>query len=191
MILRLKQSGAGEAAPRPGEPMPPFLLPDEQGHLVSLEGLLGKGPVAITFHRGHWCPYCRISINALAQAQQEIAGEGGQIVAIMPERQEYAAEFKTEAKARYPILTDMDNGYAHVTEPGVLGRGGNGTPDHRAPDATSRNIRATRPGCSPFRRPSWSAATASSRTRFVDPDYRKRMAIDDLLQAMRTAAQLA
>jgi hypothetical protein len=51
--------------------------------MVSLNELLTQGPVAVTFHRGHWCPYCRININALAQAHEEIAAQGGQIVAIM------------------------------------------------------------------------------------------------------------
>ena len=30
----------------------------------------------------------------------------------MPERQQYAAAFKTEGEVRYPVLTDIDNGYA-------------------------------------------------------------------------------
>ncbi len=56
LVLRLQQSGAGATAPKPGDPMPPFVLPDEKGHLVTLDHLLSKGPVAVTFHRGHWCP---------------------------------------------------------------------------------------------------------------------------------------
>jgi peroxiredoxin len=62
--------------------MPPFLLPDEQGRLVGLTKLLDHGPVAVTFHRGHWCPYCRINTDALAKAQKDIAAEGGQVVAV-------------------------------------------------------------------------------------------------------------
>src|SRR5262245_34473949 len=58
LIARLQESEAGATAPQPGDPMPPFLLPDEDGHLVSLEELIQSGPLAITFHRGHWCPYC-------------------------------------------------------------------------------------------------------------------------------------
>ena len=50
--------------------MPPFLLPDETNRLTSLEQMLQTGPVAVTFHRGHWCPYCRININALARANR-------------------------------------------------------------------------------------------------------------------------
>src|SRR5262249_32871400 len=69
-------------------------------------------PVALTFHRGHWCPYCRISINALARAHNKISSRGGQIVAISPDRQQYAAVMKERAQVPFPILTDIDNGYA-------------------------------------------------------------------------------
>jgi peroxiredoxin len=112
LVTRLRQSGAGETAPQLGEPMPPFHLPNEAGRIVSLDEVLSKGPVAVTFHRGHWCPYCRLNTIALAKAQKEIESEGSQIVAIMPDRQQFAGEFQTELKAQFPILTDMDNGYA-------------------------------------------------------------------------------
>src|ERR1041385_3697481 len=111
MVTRLVRSGAGQSAPQPGDPMPPFVLPDEAGNPVSLEMLLHKGPVAITFHRGHWCPWCRISIRALVQVQGEIEAAGGHVVAIMPERQKFAAEFKNDAHSPFPVLTDLDNGY--------------------------------------------------------------------------------
>jgi hypothetical protein len=98
LVSRLSNSGAGLKAPRPGEPMPPFVLPDDKGRLTSLESLLKNGPAAITFHRGHWCPWCRISAIALAQAQCDIAAAGGQIAAIMPERQRLAVEFRARSR---------------------------------------------------------------------------------------------
>ena len=73
LVARLADNGVGVAAPGPGEPMPPFLLPDETGRLVSLAGLLEKGPLVVSFNRGHWCPYCRLHIDALARAEAEIA----------------------------------------------------------------------------------------------------------------------
>jgi len=183
---RLRQAGAGEAAPRPGDEMPPFVLPDDQGRLVSLENLLRNGPVAVTFHRGHWCPYCRISINALARVQNQITAEGGQIVAIMPERRQYAEEFKAEAGVGYPILTDMDNGYAMSLNlvfwvgaelETILAQIGRDIPTYQGNNSWTFPIPATfvvgRDGI--------------IKTRFVDPDYRKRMAIEDLLQALRMA----
>jgi len=56
LIDRLRRHSAGDSAPKPGEPMPGFVLPDENGDRVSLDDLLDEGPVAITFHRGHWVP---------------------------------------------------------------------------------------------------------------------------------------
>src|SRR5262245_59740860 len=99
LVSRLSNTGAGLKAPRPGEPMPRFVLPDDKGRQTSLESLLENGPVAITFHRGHWCPWCRISAIALAQAQHDIAAAGGQIAAIMPERQRFAVEFRSSTKS--------------------------------------------------------------------------------------------
>ena len=85
LVARISENGGGESSPRPGEPMPPFLLPDESGRLVSLDACLVKGPVAVMFFRGHWCPYCRLNVRAVIRAQQRIDATGGSIVAIMPE----------------------------------------------------------------------------------------------------------
>ena len=118
LIERLRQHGVGDSAPRPGEPMPSFVLPDQNGEMVRLDDLLDAGPVAITFHRGHWCPYCRININALAQAQRELAE--GQIIGIMPDLQKFVAELKSQSNVPFPILRDVDNGYA-LAQPDRLG----------------------------------------------------------------------
>jgi len=186
LVARLRHNGAGDAAPRAGDPMPPFLLPDEHGQLVSLEAVLSKGPAGITFHRGHWCPYCRISMNALARAQNEIAAEGGQLVAIMPERQRFAQEFKADAQAAFPVLTDMDNGYAMSLNlafwvgaelENLMAGIGRDVPSYQGNESWIFPIPATfvvgRDGL--------------IKARFVDPDYRRRVAIEELLQALRAA----
>ena len=184
LIKRLHDSGAGDAAPRSGEAMPPFVLPDDAGHLVSLEKLLHAGPVGVTFHRGHWCPYCRININALAKAHGAISEGGGQVVAVVPERQEFAAEFKNDARARFPILTDMDNGYAMSLNLTIwVGEEmkrliryefGHDIASFQGNDAWLLPIPAT----------FVVGRDGRIKERFVDPDYRKRMAIDDLLTAL-------
>ena len=46
LVVRLNENGGGENAPRPGEVMPPFVLPDETGRLVSLKSLIDNGSVA-------------------------------------------------------------------------------------------------------------------------------------------------
>jgi peroxiredoxin len=183
LVDRLRQNGAGEAAPKPGEPMPPFHLPDQDGHLVSLQRLLADGPVAVTFHRGHWCPYCRININALSRTHHEVARGGGQIVAIMPDRQLYSSELKAGAEIPFAILTDMDNGYAMSLNLAIW------------VGIEMERIIAHRHNLAEFQgNSSWMLPIPATfvvgtdgiiKARFVDPDYRKRMAIDDLLGAIR------
>jgi peroxiredoxin len=183
LVERLRENGAGEAAPKPGDPMPPFYLPDDTGRVVSLDALIAKGPVAVTFHRGHWCPYCRISINALSHAHNGIAAEGGQVVAIMPDRQEFAAELKSVGGVPFPILTDMDNGYALSLNLAIwigaemqrMMAGRQDLPSFQGNDSWMLPIPAT-----------FVVGTDGIiRARFVDPDYRNRMAIEDLLAALR------
>jgi peroxiredoxin len=186
MVERLKASNAGEAAPKPGEIMPSFTLPDEAGRLVSLDSLLAAGPVAITFHRGHWCPYCRISTRALTEAQDKIKQEGASIVAIMPDREQFAAAFKSDGDLHYPVLTDMDNGYALSLNlafwvgaelEGLMAKGGRDLPRYQGNEAWFLPIPAT------FVLASDGTVTA----RFIDPDYRRRMTIEDLLEALKNA----
>jgi peroxiredoxin len=187
LIERLQRSGAGRAAPGLGEVMPPFVLPDEAGRMVSLESLLRHGPVAITFHRGHWCPYCRISIKALVQAYNSLKGSGAQIIAIMPDRQEFAAEFKAAADAPFPILTDLDNGYAMSLNLVVwvgtemerfMTSIGRRLPDYQGNDSWMLPLPAT----FVVRR------DGRIKARFIDPDYRKRAGIEEVLRALRSDA---
>jgi peroxiredoxin len=186
LVTRLQKSGAGQTAPKPGEPMPPFQLPDEAGHIFSLDDLLSKGSVAVTFHRGHWCPYCRLNTRALAEAQKEIQGQGSQIVAIMPDRQQFTDEFKAESNAQFPILTDMDNGYALCLNLAIwvdaemeqmIAAAGWDIPTYQGNASWILPIPAT-----------FVVGTDGKvKARFVDPDYRKRMAIDALVAALRSA----
>lgn len=184
LINRLRQYRAGESAPKPGEPMPSFVLPDENGDRVSLDDLLDEGPVAITFHRGHWCPYCRININALAQAQKELAKGEGQIIGIMPDLQKFVAELKSQSNVPFPILSDMDNGYALSLNLTVW------------VGAELQKMLQERVNIPSFQgNSSWMLPIPATfvvgrdgliRARFIDPDYRKRMTISDMLAAMRS-----
>ena len=164
--------------------MPPFVLPDENGHLVSLTDLLAQGPAVVTFHRGHWCPYCRISINTLAKAQPRIAALGARMVAIVPDRQPFAAEMKSDSGVTFPILSDMDNGYAMSLDLAIwvgdemeeyMTRIGRALPEYQGNDSWTLPIPAT----------FVVGRDGRIKARFVDPDYRKRMAIDELIAALK------
>lgn len=184
LVVRINENGGGENAPRPGQPMPPFVLPDESGRLVALPSLIERGPVAVMFFRGHWCPYCRLNVRAVIKAYDRIRALGADVVAIMPETQEYAAKFKAEAGAPFPVLTDLDNGYAlslnlaiwlgaeieqllsYLDIPGFHGNHGWMLP-----------IPAT----------FVIGRDGMVKARFVDPDFRRRMAIEHLLALLKDA----
>jgi peroxiredoxin len=184
LVARLKEHDAGRDAPKPGDAMPLFVLPDEMGRLVSLKDLLAQSPAIVTFHRGHWCPYCRISINTLAKAQPRIEALGARMVAIVPDRQSFAAEMKSDSGVSFPILTDMDNGYAMSLNLAIwvgaemeeyMTKIGRTLPTYQGNDGWMLPIPATfvvnRDG--------------RIRARFVDPDYRRRMAVEELIEALK------
>lgn len=185
LINRLQQSGSGSTAPKIGDVMPDFVLPDDRGRLVSLEGLRERGPVALSFHRGHWCPYCRLNTSALAAAQCEVEPLGGQIVAITPDLTRFTTLMRApDANGRFPILTDVDSGYAMSLNLTIfvgqemkemMKGGGWDIAPYQGNDAWMLPIPAT------------FIVDREGRiaSRFIDPDYRKRMAIEDIIDALR------
>jgi peroxiredoxin len=184
LVSRLRQHDAGDQAPKAGDVMPPFVLPDESGHLVSLKDLLAQGPAVVTFHRGHWCPYCRISINTLAKAQPRIEALGARMVAIVPDRQPFAAEMKIDSGVKFPILSDMDNGYAMSLNLAIwvgsemeeyMTKIGRNLPVYQGNESWTLPIPAT----------FVVGRDGRIKARFVDPDYRKRMAVEELIAALK------
>jgi len=183
-VDRLQRAGAGTTAPAVGEPMPNFILPDESGHLVSLDELLKTGPAVVTFHRGNWCPYCRLTAAAVADATREIESFGARIVSIVPELGRFARLFKNDVSAQFPILSDISNGYAMSLNlviwigdelRGMLSSGGYDIPLYQGNDSWMVPIPAT---------------FVIDRNRLIvarhlDPDYRKRMDIPELLATLR------
>ena len=166
--------------------MPSFLLPDHMGRLLSLEDLIVSGPVVVTFARGHWCPYCRIAVTALAEIAEDAKAFGGQIVVIVPDRQSFTARLRAETSAPFPILTDIDNGYALSL--GLVFWVG----EEMQKFMLASNVD---PGESQGN-DSWLLPVPATfivgrdgiiRARHVDPDYRTRMEIDSVLDALAQA----
>ncbi len=186
MVARLQQCDAGGAAPRVGEAMPAFALPDETGRLVTLASVIAGGPAAISFNRGHWCPYCRLNVVAMAEVHGEIAAAGGQVVAIVPERRKFAAALRADAQAPFPVLTDMDNGYALSLNLAVwvgaemetlIAGAGWDLPRYQGNNAWLLPIPAT----------FVVSADGVIAARYIEPDYRRRMDIDMLISSLRLA----
>jgi peroxiredoxin len=184
LVTRLQQAKVGASAPKAGDLLPPFYLPDERGRIISLPEMVTKGPLAVVVHRGHWCPYCRINTRSLAEAQPRIEAAGGQVVAIVPDRQRYADQTRQEAEGQFQVLVDMDNGYAMSLNL-VFWVG----------DEMRRFMSEAGINLAEFQgNESWMVPVPATfvvgkdgmiRERFVDPDYRKRMTVESMLAAFR------
>jgi len=183
MVSRLKNGKAGETAPAIGELMPSFVLPDQNGHLVSLEQLLQAGQVVISFLRGHWCPYCRINAAALADVESEAKDRGGQLVMITPETQKYTRLLQKDSGAKVTILTDLDSGYALELQLAI-----------QINDEKRLAMTAAGWDIAVFQdNQNWTLPIPATfvvgkdgivKGRFVDPDYRKRMDVSAILSAL-------
>jgi peroxiredoxin len=183
MVTRLEANHVGQNAPQVGEAMPDFILPDEKGALIRLESLLEQGPVVVSFHRGHWCPYCLLNADGLARIAPDIKRLGAQIVAISPEAHRYGAKLKANAKAPFPVLSDVDNGYA--LELNLLFWVG---------DEKRKAMQAAGFDIAPYQgNETWMLPIPATfivgmdgmvKARYIDPDYRRRMDLDAILEVV-------
>ena len=85
---------------------PLFEALDASGQKVSLQQLLLKGPVVISFYRGQWCPYCNRHMSNLQDSLQFITAEGASLVAITPEKNEEISKTISKSEATFSIIYD-------------------------------------------------------------------------------------
>ena len=102
-------SGAAQRALKAGDKVPSFVLRDATGKTVSSSELLAQGPLAVSFYRGVWCPYCNMELQALQDALPAFRELGAQLVAISPQN---AVNSRKSIRANgldFPILSDPGN----------------------------------------------------------------------------------
>ncbi len=105
----LAASGLDDKALKRGGRMPDFELPDATGKVVRSADLRSKGPLLISFYRGHWCPYCNLELKALQERLADIAATGTTLVAISPQTPDQSLTTQQKHALRFPVLSDGDN----------------------------------------------------------------------------------
>lgn len=108
----LEKSGIVNQAPKVGERLKYFDLPNHLGESRNLAQLLEKGPVVVTFYRGGWCPYCNLELRAYQQVLPEIKAAGATLVAITPELPDASINTKEKNELEFEVLTDANSEYA-------------------------------------------------------------------------------
>ena len=188
LVARLIDGGVGTMAPKVGEQMPPFLLPAHDHSLVSLADLLAEGPVVISFNRGHWCPFCKIELGAIAAHHAEIAAHGGRIVSILPDRQGFVHALDADTGRKLLILSDIDNGYA-LSLGLVLWLGERIKELMRGRGTHLDAIQGNDGWFVPLPATFVVAADGSVAARHVDPEFRLRLEVDEILGTLRQLQQ--
>lgn len=110
IVTTLNREGFSQGWLAVGEVFPGFLLPSATGHLVNLADELARGPVVLTFFRGEWCPFCKLTTAALAEAAPRIAAAGARILALTPECGDWPLRLQQRDASAFEVLADIDFG---------------------------------------------------------------------------------
>ena len=174
--------------PAVGEALPEFCLTDSEGKFVELAALLDKGPLVISFNRGPWCDYCGLELHSLARAYPDIVAAGGEVVSIVPETAKYARNLQATRGVPFRVLTDMDLGYALSL--GLAFWVGQKIMDmYRGFGIDLAQFQGNGGWFLPIPATLVVGRDGLVKARFVDPDFRHRMRTEDIVEAVREAAQ--
>jgi len=186
LVARIRCGDAGSTAPKVGERMPSFLLPDENGRLLDLRDLLAQGPAVISFNRGHWCEYCAIELNALSRSMSEIAAHGASVTSIMPETEQFTREVATRTGHSFRILSDIDHGYA-LSLGLVVWLGERVRKLYLSHGLNLARFQNSSSWFVPI--PATFVVGRDGRilARHIDPDFRNRMDVEDIIAALKSS----
>jgi peroxiredoxin len=98
--------GAARKALKAGDRIPAIVLSDSNGRIVETCDLLARGPLVAAFHRGLWCPYGNLALQALEGARAEIEVRGASVIAVSQQTASSARKSKRLNGVGFPILVD-------------------------------------------------------------------------------------
>lgn len=183
---KLARSGIKDRTLKEGETIPEFSLQNAFGKPVSSADVLADGPAVLNFYRGGWCSYCNIEMRALQERLPEIEALGATLVAIAPELPTKAEATQAKNELTYEVLSDAGNDLSkkfglvfslaeEVRE--IYQTMGIDVPDYNGDDSFDLPIPATYV----------VGKDGTVLKAFADPDYTKRLDVEDILEALRSA----
>jgi peroxiredoxin len=110
----LRRAGLEGKALRVGERAPAFRLPDARGELVQLDQQLLGGPVVLLFYRGHWCPFCSLTLQAYSASLEAFTSLRARVIAISPQSPSATQKTAADTGVHFPLLSDVGSHVARA-----------------------------------------------------------------------------
>jgi peroxiredoxin len=176
-IQALVDSGVDHNALKVGQKAPDFSLPDQLGDTLTLSSVLRRGPAAVVFYRGEWCPYCDLSLRAYERILPQINAGGASLIAISPQTPDNTLTTVEKKELTFSVLSDVGNvvsrkyGLVFVTPDAARHAGissANGDESWELPIPATFVI----------------AQDGTVKLAFVDPDWTRRLEPAELLKAL-------
>lgn len=108
-LKELENTNILDSVIKTGDYFPDFSLPNVKGKSISLDNLLKKGKVVLTFYRGGWCPYCNLALKALQNVIPQINDKNATLIAITPETPDNSLTTQEKNELKFEILTSSNN----------------------------------------------------------------------------------
>jgi len=185
IIDKAKAFQQGSDAIKLGQKAPNFELPNFEGKLISLNALLIKGPIILTFYRGSWCPYCNLQLNALQARLEDISAFGATLVAISPEVPDGSMSLDEMNELDFVVLSDQDANIA--SEYGISWKVPEFLVEHMRVDRNLNLETINNGNGSVLPIPATFVLDRDGIVtwRYVDVDYRTRSEPDDIIEALQ------
>lgn len=163
---------------------PDFKARNQDGKEISLKEMRKKGKVVVVFYRGNWCPFCNRYLKKLQDSLQLITGKGAQVVAISPEGDEGIDSTVARTGVTFPVIYDKDmkigKSYKvmYKVDERTVGRYKNAGIDLLKNNNQANDAYLPVPAV-------YIVNTEGSVTyRFFNEDYKKRLSVKDILNAL-------
>ena len=90
----------------PEQKAPEFTLPDQDGHDISLTGLLKDGPAILYFYPADFTPGCTKEACSIRDLHREISRAGLTVAGISPQSPDSHKRFRDKYNLPFTLLSD-------------------------------------------------------------------------------------
>lgn len=181
-------TSAADVAPiKVGQSLPKIVLRTTENKRFDLNRAVKDKPAVLIFYRGGWCPYCNTQLGQLQTIEADLLKLGYQVIAVSPDRPAKLRESVDRHKLGYTLLSDSDMsasralGIAFKVEDALVNKYKTGYGIDLEADSGHAHHQLPVPSAFIVGR------DGIIHFSYVNPDYKTRIAPNELLEAAKTA----